>query len=74
MRRGYEEQPPSQAGLRTAASVMDFLGVMACTVLILVLMAVMTALFSWLKGDLATTFSGIGQNINEAVVIDAKVE
>jgi len=46
------------------------LGVMCCTLLILALMALMTALFGWLKGDLAATFSGIGQNLNEAVMID----
>ena len=71
MRRAYEEPPPVRAGLRAAASVMDFLGVMCCTLLIVALMALMTALFGWLKGDLAATFSGIGQNLNEAVVIDA---
>ena len=68
MRRAYEEPP--RAGLRTAASVMDFLGVMICTVLILALMALMAALYSWLQNDLNVTFSGIGQNINEAVGID----
>ncbi|MCL2812389.1 MAG: hypothetical protein FWD25_10970 [Clostridia bacterium] len=71
MRRDYDEPPRSQAGLRAAASVMDFLGVMGCTVLILALMALMTALFSWLQNDLTVTFSGIGQNINEAVMIDS---
>ena len=71
MRRAYDEPPNYRAGFRTAASVMDFLGVICCTLLILALMALMTALYSWLKGDLAATFSGIGQNINEAVMVDA---
>gem|GEM_PF-1027136 len=71
MGREYGGAPRSQAGLRAAASVMDFLGVIGSTVLILALMALMTALFSWLQTDLSVTFSGIGQNINEAVVIDS---
>jgi len=66
MRRAYAEyqEPPIRAGMRTAASVMDFLGVMVCTVLILALMMLMTALYSWLQSDLTVTFAGIGQNIN----------
>ena len=71
MRRDYYGEPPaSRAGMRTAASVMDFLGVMGCTLLILALVALMSALYSWLQGDLTVTFSGIGQNINEAVMIE----
>ncbi len=72
MGRAYDDQPLPNAGFRVAASVIDFLGVIGCTLLILALMALMTALFSWLKGDLNATFSGISQNINEAVVIDAE--
>jgi len=53
---------------------MDFLGVMICTGLILALMALMTTLYSWLQSDLAVTFSGIGQNINEAMVIDPNTD
>ena len=74
MRRDYEEPLPPRTGLRTAASVMDFLGVMICTGLILALMALMTTLYSWLQSDLAVTFSGIGQNINEAMVIDPNTD
>jgi len=74
MRREYDDFAQHHTGFRVAASVMDFLGVICCTVLILALMALMTALFSWLRGDLSATFSGIGQNINEAVVIEANGE
>ena len=74
MRRNYEEPPLPRTGLRTAASVMDFLGVMICTVLILALMALGTALYSWLQSDLSVTFSGIGQNINEAVMTDPNAD
>ncbi len=65
----YDDQPAPRSGFRVAGGVFDFIGVMVCTVLILALMALMTALFSWLRGDLSATFSGIGQNLNEAVVI-----
>ena len=71
MRRVYDEPPTVRPGLRAAAGVMDFLGIILCTLFILALMSLMTALFSWLKGDLTATFSGIGQNINDAVMIDA---
>ena len=64
-------EPATGSGFRTAAKVFDFVGVMCCTALLLAMMALMAALFSWLRGDLNATFSGIGQNINEAVVIDA---
>lgn len=68
----YDDPPVPHAGFRVAGGVFDFIGVMVCTMLILALMALMTALFSWLRGDLTATFSGIGQNINEAVVIDGQ--
>ena len=70
--RPYDDVPVPRAGFRVAAGVLDFFGVICCTLLILVLMAVMTSLYTWLRGDLSVTFSGIGQNINEAVVIDAQ--
>lgn len=71
--RQHDEMPEDnpKLGFRLAAGMMDFLGVMACTVLIVLLMAAVTGLFSWLRADLNTTFSNIGKNINEAVVIDA---
>ena len=66
-----DDLPKPRTGFRVAAGVLDFFGVVACTLLILGLMVVMSSLYTWLRGDLNTTFAGIGQNINEAVVIDA---
>jgi hypothetical protein len=63
------ENPRPHSGFRVAAGVFDFIGVMCCTVLLVALMALMFALVGWLRGDLTATFAGIGQNINEAVVI-----
>ncbi len=56
---------------KVAASLMDFVGVVGSTVLIVLLMAALAGLYTWLRSDLNATFSTIGQNINEAVVIDA---
>lgn len=63
--------PRVRTGFRVAAGVMDFIGSVVCGVLILCLLVLMVGLYNWLKQDLSTTFSGIGQNINEAVVIDS---
>ena len=65
-----DDLPKARVGFRVAAGVLDFLGVMACTLLILGLMSVMTSLYTWLRGDLNATFAGIGQNINDAVGLD----
>jgi hypothetical protein len=64
----YDEPRP---GFRIAAGAFDFLGVIACTLLIVALMAIMGNLFTWLRQDLNTTLAGLGRNINEAVVVDA---
>ena len=66
-----EQDRDRKGGFRVAAGVMDFLGVALNAVLILILLVVLTSLLTWLKQDLTESFSGITQNINEAVVFDA---
>lgn len=57
---------------RVAAGVMDFIGVVACTALIIVLLSVMLNLYAWLRDDLHQTFAGLGQNVSDALFIDER--
>lgn len=57
---------------RVAAGVLDFFGVVLCTVLIIVLLSALLNLFGWLRDDLQETFAGLGQNMTEAVFIDGR--
>lgn len=66
----HEER--DRGGFRVAAGVFDFLGVILNAFLILLLLVIMTTLFSWLRQDLSDTFASIGENINEAVFIDGE--
>ena len=58
-------------GFKIAASVLDFFGVAAASLAIVILMMLLSSLYTWLRQDLQTTFAGISENITEAVVVDA---
>ncbi|HIQ72163.1 MAG TPA: hypothetical protein IAB73_08160 [Candidatus Onthenecus intestinigallinarum] len=58
-------------GFKIAAGIMDFFGVAAASLVIVILMLMLSSLYTWLRQDLQTTFAGISKNITEAVVVDA---
>lgn len=66
-----EHEGRGRGGFRIAAGIMDFFGVFVNAGLILCLLLIMATLFGWLKQDLTETFGGIGENLNDAVVIEA---
>lgn len=61
----------SHTGFKIAAGIMDFFGVAAASLVIVILMLMLSSLYTWLRQDLQTTFAGISKNITEAVVVDA---
>ena len=63
-------EPKPHTGFKIAASVLDFFGVAAASLAILILMLLLSSLYTWLRQDLQTTFAGISENITEAVVVD----
>lgn len=62
----------SRIAYRVAAGVMDVFGAAAAALAILVLTLMLSNLISWLRQDLAITFSDLTDNITEAVIIDKK--
>ncbi|MBQ2989974.1 MAG: hypothetical protein IJD60_01630 [Clostridia bacterium] len=58
-----------QIGYRVAAGVMDVFGAAASAAAIVVLMLMLGSLFTWLRQDLAMTFSDLTDNITDAVII-----
>ena len=50
-------------GFKIAASVLDFFGVAAASLAIVILMLLLSSLYTWLRQDLQTTFAGISENI-----------
>ena len=58
-----------QIGYRVAAGVMDVFGVAAAAAAIVVLMLMLVSLFTWLRQDLAMTFSDLTDNLTDAVII-----
>lgn len=62
----------SRIGYRVAAGVMDVLGAAAAALAIMVFTLMLSNLISWLRQDLAITFSDLTDNITEAVIIDKK--
>ena len=57
-------------GLRVAAGIMDVFGVAVACAAIVILMLMMSSLFTWLRQDLAATFAGISENITDAVIYE----
>lgn len=66
----YDHEERDRGGFRVAAGVFDFLGVVLNAFLILLLLVIMTTLFSWLRQDLTDTFASIGENLNEALLVE----
>ena len=62
----------SRIGYRVAAGVMDVFGAAAAALAIMVFTLMLSNLISWLRQDLAITFSDLTDNITEAVIIDKK--
>lgn len=58
-----------RVGYRVAAGVMDVFGVAAASLAIVILMLMIGSLFSWLRQDLAVTFSDLTDNITDAVIV-----
>jgi len=67
-----KKKKKSRIGYRVAAGVMDVFGAAAAALAILVFTLMLSNLISWLRQDLAITFSDLTDNITEAVIIDKK--
>lgn len=55
--------------MRILRGVSDTIGVAVSAFLIVVVLTLMGSLFSWLRSDMTTTFSGVAESIYEAVFI-----
>ena len=64
-----KKKEKSRIGYRVAAGVMDVFGAAAAALAIVVLLLMLGSLFSWLRQDLAMTFSDLTDNITDAVFI-----
>ena len=67
-----KKKKKSRIGYRVAAGVFDVFGAAAAALAIVVFTLMLSNLFSWLRQDLAITFSDLTDNITEAVLIDKK--
>ena len=64
-----KKKAKSRIGYRVAAGVMDVFGAAGAALVIVVLLLMLGSLFSWLRQDLAMTFSDLTDNITDAVFI-----
>ena len=67
-----KKKKKSTVGYRVAAGVMDVFGAAAAAAAILVLSLMLSSLFSWVRQDIAITFSDLTDNITEAVIVTEK--
>ena len=58
--------------LRVAASLMDFLGVVGCIVIILLCVTLFRSLSQWIHGDFDATFAKLEETVRGAVFITGK--
>lgn len=64
-----KKKQKKQLGYRVAAGVMDVFGAAAAGLAIVVLILMLSSLFSWLRQDLSMTFADLTDNITDAVFI-----
>ena len=67
-----KKKKKGRIGYRVAAGVMDVFGAAAAALAIVIFTLMLSNLISWLRHDLAITFSDLTDNITEAVIIDKK--
>ena len=67
-----KKKKKSRIGYRVAAGVMDVFGAAAASLAIVVLLLMLSSLFSWLRQDLTMTFSDLTDNITDAVIVAEK--
>lgn len=67
-----KKKKKSRIGMHVAAGVMDVFGAAAAALAIVVLILMLSSLFSWLRQDLALTFSDLTDNLTDAVIINEK--
>lgn len=54
---------------KAMAGVMDFFGVIGSALLIILLVALLVSLYSWLVADLTQSFSELQKSVTEALII-----
>ncbi len=64
-----KKKEKSRIGFRVAAGMMDVIGVALAALAIVVLLLMLSSLFSWLRQDLAMTFADLTDNITDAVIV-----
>ena len=67
-----KKKKKSRIGYRVAAGVMDVFGAAGAALTILLLTLMFGSLISWLRQDLAITFSDLTDNLTDAVIITEK--
>ena len=55
--------------MRAMAGMIDFLCVIGCTILIIVLVAFIANLVTWLINDLTRSFSDLQKSVTEALIV-----
>lgn len=64
-----KKKKKSRIGYRVAAGVLDVFGAAAASLAIVVLLLMLSSLYSWCQRDLAMTFSDLTDNITDAVIM-----
>ena len=64
-----KKKKSSRLGFKVAAGVFDVFGAAAAGLAIVVLLLMLSSLFSWLNQDLTMTFSDLTDNLTDAVFI-----
>ena len=67
-----KKKKKSRIGYRVAAGVMDVFGAAGAALAIFLLTLMFGSLISWLRQDLAITFSDLTDNLTDAVIITEK--
>ena len=65
-----KKQRERRIRLRVAASLMDFLGVVASALLMILLVALLINLLTWLKDDMIQSFAALQKSVTEAILVD----
>ncbi len=67
--RSEERMQERRMRLKAMAGVLDFFGVIGCAVLIVVLIALLANLYTWLVQDLTQSFSELQKSVTEALIV-----
>ena len=56
--------------LKALGGFADFIGVIACAILLLLCVALLTSLIKWFSSDMTSSFAALNERVTQAILVE----